>query len=430
MLVALRHPLLDRSRARSAGLSRPPLSLPFSLLLAAVIASSAAAAAWSEEPPPQFLIEKISVTGVSKPAAREITISQSLLKPGQSYGERQLREAVYRVKRLPFVLDADFTLRKGSERGTFELVIAVEQNKPVFLDYSVTGTYSQSRPGPHGSFEVNHDVTAGARAFVGQDGLLFASATSGFLAGAQGPLQVGYTRYNLFGNDSFASVAVGTNSRLNNHPVVASGSVGLPLTGNNSLRADLTWSLSNGGPLLQHSRTWGADLQWLYRTTDNPVFPTRGIDFQARVSDAWETLTGLDFLRAAQVRQQVTSPGIAVSAIKYFPLGRRQSVAVGLASGAFRETLDLTSMGAARHQTETAWGAGAGLGHNLELWSGPPARRIGDLWLESAVNFSWSDLGFSTAPAFGRVTASTGLVLRNEWGIVRASFAFAGREMR
>lgn len=85
----------------------------------------------SPESRQRFLIETITVEGVGREAARGIIVAESLLQEGESYSEDELRKAVYRVKRLPFVVEADFSLKKGSERGAYELVITVEETKPV-----------------------------------------------------------------------------------------------------------------------------------------------------------------------------------------------------------------------------------------------------------------------------------------------------------
>src|SRR5438270_12828530 len=88
--------------------------------------------AWGQEEPAtaqettdRFLIEKITVEG-PKAAVANIVRVEMLLREGGSYTEDQLRQAIYRVHRLPFVLDASFSLRKGSRRGAFELVVEVQ----------------------------------------------------------------------------------------------------------------------------------------------------------------------------------------------------------------------------------------------------------------------------------------------------------------
>jgi hypothetical protein len=71
----------------------------------------------AQEEPARFLLEMITVEGPREAAGRIIE-AETLLRAGQSYTEADLGQAVARVQRLPFVLDADFSLRKGSALGS------------------------------------------------------------------------------------------------------------------------------------------------------------------------------------------------------------------------------------------------------------------------------------------------------------------------
>jgi outer membrane protein assembly factor BamA len=90
--------------------------LPFLLAVLLVFGASVVRADEPSSEPTRFLIEKITVEG-PKAAAANIVRTESLLREGGSYSEEQLRQAIYRIHRLPFVLDARFSLRKGSRRG-------------------------------------------------------------------------------------------------------------------------------------------------------------------------------------------------------------------------------------------------------------------------------------------------------------------------
>ena len=100
--------------------------------------------------PPRFLIESVVVEGVPQAAGRRIVSGETLLKMGQTYTERELRQAVYRVRRLPFVVNAESTLRKGEHDG-YELVIPVVEETPVFLSAGTNG----QRGGPE--LALQHD---------------------------------------------------------------------------------------------------------------------------------------------------------------------------------------------------------------------------------------------------------------------------------
>src|SRR5215207_2079531 len=86
--------------------------------------------------PARFLIETVTVEG-PKEAPANIVRAETLLREGGTYTEDQLRQAVYRVHRLPFVLDASFSLRKGSQRGAYELVIQANTARWFFFDRGI-----------------------------------------------------------------------------------------------------------------------------------------------------------------------------------------------------------------------------------------------------------------------------------------------------
>ena len=99
------------------------------LVIALLLAAAGLARA---DEPVRFLIESISIEGARYSSPR-ILIAESRLTEGRSYSEAELRDAMFRIKRLPFVLHTDFRLAKGTERGRYVLVIAIEETKPLFL---------------------------------------------------------------------------------------------------------------------------------------------------------------------------------------------------------------------------------------------------------------------------------------------------------
>ena len=167
--------------------------------------------AWGQEEPARFLIERITVEG-TKEAAANIVRSETLLRAGDSYSEGQLRQAIYRIHRLPFVLDASFSLRKGSRRGAYELVIEVQPARWFFYDLWFRG-FAFDQPldlegneafrGYRSSASVGS--VAGARRFVGRSGVLFAALDS------EEGIQAGFTQYDLLHRGILASVGVSRN---------------------------------------------------------------------------------------------------------------------------------------------------------------------------------------------------------------------------
>jgi len=80
-----------------------------------------APAAYAE---PRFYLQAIEVRG-TRHVSSGVVVAASLLETGQVYTESELRDAVRRVDRLPFVLAADLALERGRERGTYVLVLDV-----------------------------------------------------------------------------------------------------------------------------------------------------------------------------------------------------------------------------------------------------------------------------------------------------------------
>jgi len=93
------------------------------------------------QPAPPFLIESIEVTGGSR-ATDHIIVAESRLRLMQEYSEADLRRAMARIQRLPFIVSTDFRLAKGTQVGRYVLVIRVRRMTPLFLDAETTSTWS------------------------------------------------------------------------------------------------------------------------------------------------------------------------------------------------------------------------------------------------------------------------------------------------
>ena len=176
--------------------------------------------AWGQEEEPstpretdRFLIEKITVEG-PKQAAANIIRSETLLREGGTYTEEQLRLAIYRIHRLPFVLDASFALRRGSRRGAYELVIEAKPARWFFFDHSLHAfRFGEPLDLEENSFTTDPTMRSsttlqglvGARLFVGRSGVLF-----GALDSEEG-IQAGFTQYDLFHRGILANAGYSRN---------------------------------------------------------------------------------------------------------------------------------------------------------------------------------------------------------------------------
>lgn len=190
----------------------------FGLVLLALIKALDARAQTGVPEIPLFTIERIEVEGV-KVASPQTVIAESLLELGKSYTENEFKRAIYRINRLPFVIKAEFSLRKGSERGRYILVITVIEVKRFFFGVDVWGKVAGPRINyeDYSDFGVSSDLTdhrenkairyqgiAGMRVFLSPyteatlatTGLSYASTSDVTKIGVDA--EAGLTFYNVF----------------------------------------------------------------------------------------------------------------------------------------------------------------------------------------------------------------------------------------
>ena len=265
-----------------------------------------AAVARADEPV-RFLIESITIEGARYSSPR-ILIAESRLTEGHSYSEAELRDAMFRIKRLPFVLHTDFRLAKGTERGKFVLVIAIEETKPLFVQFDsihnaidtmeLDQPFHLDHPTFHKSLlRISNDYyTLGGRWFVGAKGVITAATDqsrchyNGLCGVRQPGYSLGYTQYDLFGSRASIAAVVQYREASMDLPSYVPGngrrtlSFGdhltyqltgaVPLFGNNAARATLSRQVEIANTDRQHFDQ--GELAWLYDTTDDPLFPHRG----------------------------------------------------------------------------------------------------------------------------------------------------------
>jgi len=380
--------------------------------------------------PPRFLVEEILVEGTRRDAVREIVAAESLLRPGREYSEQELREAVYRVKRLPFVVDAEHSLRPGGEQGRYQLVITVEETHLGFYSIDYAGFYDgDDRNVQPGEDRVSWggSATAGGRWFLGSQGLLFGSVL-GFEDEGPVSAQAGYTRYNLFGHGGFGSIALSANlDEDRGDAYQVSFSMGLPIVGNHSLRADLAWGEAKDEffetSFRREERRLG--LAWIYDTTDDPLFPTSG----TRVTgDAGYSREEDEFDRSSffpDAKTSFDSWSLGLVGRRHWALTHRQSVSTE-AGASWSESDDSGDFG-----TFEQWTTGVALGHSMDLWGFEKTERFGDFRWENRVDVfrNHFDSIFSSGTSIdGRLTTS--LVFRNAWGLIRVSFIYVDNLQR
>jgi hypothetical protein len=425
----------------------------------------------ASQEPARFLIETVIVEG-PKQAPANIVRAETLLREGETYTEDQLRQAVYRVHRLPFVLDASFSLRKGSQRGAYELVIEVQPARWFFYDHSIRA-FSFDQPvdleddtlrGDRSSLALSG--LAGARLFVGRSGVVF-----GALDSREG-IQAGFTQYDLFHRGILASAGVSWNEccvtdvlPLSLDPTFSSWSFGssrkvsasiaVPLGGSQSIQAALSERRGGRGTrdevlgsfpqrfdsfaTSQELTYRRAEAKWVYDTSDDPLVPTRGLGISAGIEVSrlasrdlivFDRPHGPDFppFGATPLPSSASEQVLAaVSAIRHWSITPRQTVSLQgrAAVGQARQKNLVVEDRIVRSADVDVYGGSLGLRHSVTLKRSRGAGKFTDLRLESEVEAGLE----ATSPDFGpspleRFSASIGLVFRNQWGRVRAILTY------
>jgi hypothetical protein len=447
----------------------------------------AALPAWPQEEldsdPARFLIEKVVVEG-PREAAANIIRTETLLREGETYTEDQLRQAVYRVHRLPFVLDASFALRKGSRRGAYELVIDVQPARWFFYDQWNRFAHSSEPLNLEDSLiefsefsqtSLSAGVLVGARLFVGRSGVLFAAFNS------EDGGEVGFTQYNLFGRGILASAGFTWNGccvrevlPLSLDPTFSSWSfessrktslgLSLPLSGPQALQFSLSERRGDGGILHRilggvsesvqladfSSFVTGEDLayrraeaKWVFDTTDDPLLPSRGLSASAGVEASQLTARDLralfraDFLSSpvetpfsSSTSEQVIA---AASAIRHWSVKPRQTVSASARVFGGQSRLENLAVGdrVLSQVSLDSFGGSLGLQYALTLKRTREPGDLSDVRLEAGaeagIETTSPDLGPSPLQ---RLSYWLGFVFRNQWGRVRVMLTYLdfGRE--
>lgn len=456
-----------------------PVAWLLCLLLLAVPISAQTTAG---EGPPRFEIETITVEGAGK-ISPEIVISESLLEEGGAYSESELRDARYRIVRLQLVLDTHFSLRKGSSRGLYELVITVEETRRWFFGVDLDLTrwaepISFTGLGTDDVAEASGGL-AGRRFSVGRYGVFYVA-----LGGEDGSLELGFNQYNLFDRSILLSVSYSVSNcegvenpdgerggscrtdlyELGLDPTFSTWSaegnshrfrldLGVPIRGNQSVRFAGSFRRTDFGFRRQayQPQPFGfyefkdreeirANLSWIYNSVDEPVFPSRGrvleagINFNSLSADLQSvTLLGLrPDIEAAMSSAEI---GLQFTGARYWPVTRSQSLSL-------RALLFLGRSDVEDVPTEGR----ALLTDELDVFRGTLAAGYAKFLRRSRSGSRWRDLRWEsevellyggTSPEFdqpenpiGGYRIGSGITFRNTWGVFRLRVNYLDLEGR
>ena len=432
---------------------------------------------------PEFVIETITVEGLRR-FPPGIIIAKSLLVPGESYDEGELRDASKRIVRLPLILAADFELRKGSARGQYELVITVTEARRWFFG-SGSEFSSWATPISISGLDTTNRVDterylAGYRVPVGGDGLFFVT-----LGGSDGTLSLGYTQYDLFARSVIMSLNVAwsdcTDVREQSEPneIGEDGcatelftlgldptfstwtlqgdnfrgrfNLSVPLQGNQSIRWLSTYRTVKSGlrrpayrPTIEsayrfeNEKELESSLAWVQNTEDDSILPTRGRflesglsyrSLQAELDGVVEPFSIAD-LDSKEIRAYF-------SGRRHWPLTRKTTLSLTGNAHAGQSRIRNVPLESGEIVTDTldVWGGSASLQHGWFLWqvyNGKPKHpwrraRWRQLRWENRAEVFFA----GTSPSFDQLEnpyqgfkLGSGLVFRNTWGVFRVELVY------
>lgn len=386
--------------------------------------------------PARFHVESIEVTGGGT-RIQSIVVAQSLLREGQTYSEGELADAVSRIRRLPFVRAVSFSMAKGSERGLYRLVIAVDPMMSLFFDGKATSYTSDNQTPRTNNFGL---LTVGGRVPVGSTGMARASVTVADdvenIFGGDGPavhptFALGYSLYRIGSRAIFADVTLagrrGTDNSFFNDRLHAGNEtsvnavVGVPIHGSQSIRAEwnsyrfpYTFETSTGARSAT-SRLNSLQLFWLRDTTDDPIYPLHGALLKAGAVGSRGHSASFGFGPDGEEvsEQRNDNYGAEAAASRYWSLGNERALSLHGSYYNIRSVFDGRFQASHRNEQLTV---GAGFTKRL---SGAAT----DAWLNvrvDATRYQWSS-------DQDMIDARIELAHRSKWGIARIGVEFLGK---
>lgn len=409
------------------------VAAPIAVLLLAVSALAQSAAAAK----PRFLIDAIEVRGL-RWASERLIVAETRLQAGREYTESELHAGAARAARLPFVVRIDLRLDKGENRGAYRLVIEVIEAKPVFLGGALRAGGDDD--------DDEKLVGLGGRLFAGRSGVVHGAATTGDERG----FDVGYTQYDLFGTGAFVAALVSHRElTLGGRPlppphlldppstrdrITTQFIAGVPLGVNHGLRVSWTREptiirapisrVPGRKPFtLQHITT--AELAYIYDSTDDPLFPSRGASFFA--SGATRRGPYATFTPTGPELTYYERPSRALRLRKHWEVNARQSIsAAGSIRHAERDAQQFPVAGGRAVQRAILEELEAEAAYAFTIWGGDRPHRFGELRAEAGLGYQYERQVTPRPSHLGPLrtteqspTAHVGLVFRNPWAVFR-----------
>lgn len=318
-------------------------------ILVAVCLMTCALYARAEE---RFTIERIEIRNALRIDAG-LLAAETLLREGSEVSEEDVRAAVRRLMRLPFVFTAGYALEPGSADTRRVVVISVRVNDRYW--FLLDGRFGQvNQPVDMLDYEFP-DPTAdwkhaavGVRWLFGDGGLAHFGMT---VLRNRHPFrknysawELGYTRHQIFGMPAFATVIVRSPvDSLEEKTFSPEVVVGMPLTANQTVRLefeDTTFVKGTvrigGAPLRDLHAERMLSASWTFDTTNEPYTPMRGTFVKVEPFVWMEEQTSFSG-RAGQpfvtIARHSTAHGLDLSAERHWQVSEASSFSAELAAG-------------------------------------------------------------------------------------------------
>jgi hypothetical protein len=323
---------------------------------------------------------KIVATTRVKPG---IIRSETRLHTGRAYTTGQIDQALYRVRRLPFIIDATYTLEPGSASDTRVLRIHVIEEQRFHYTFDAQGVAQRGGyvtsiaslglhffPGPNGTLDVNM-------------GGVGASAGGGAGVGHFGDISAQYTGYGLFGSSAFAGIGISTRYNGGGERIVSPlVLLGIPLTQTQTVRG--TYQRSG----VKSENNSVMTVEWLLETTDDPYFARRGLSLAAgpQRQTFHFAATFNSPPHVLIVDDNDKSRGFVASAEKFWPVAAHAALWARANGSAL--THSPTNNGVKGSDTDSQLGdALIGVAQNFDVWRATEADGFHRLRLELGVGY-------------------------------------------
>jgi len=408
---------------------------------------------------PQFHIEKIRIEGAAF-ISHDVIIAESNLSIDRSYSEKELRYAIHRINRLPFVLETQFSFEKGSEKGKYHLIIKVKPAARLFfnLETSRTRDLYQST--------WMDDLSLGYRWSIGSSGQMFVAASPGLswlqdIDSAE-TLTFGYSQYNLFDKNIFFNITVNwVNDTIFESsyagdtllfssfksPIAPELSLFAPLKGNHWLKFQATKleTFSSGKISFlpgETSRfealtdTFQTHLYWEYNTLNDNFLPSSG----SLIQGGWYYVTRNQFNKSN------FNPGI---------LSNNLNEKLNIWSTTYKRYRKITSRQSWNYGTELGYGIhhirgtslspngdldslaldenhffyDLELGYAADLLGRKLTAKLGDLRLETHVLTSTRKYPNVFREEREKIGINASITFRNKWGLIRVGYNYRGEKL-